>query len=425
MRKPFVIFNAMLIVAGLMIGGVSCTKKSDPVAFSLPYLVTMLPGGTIDMNGQSSPTNIPTIPTIVATFSIDVAASSVTANTVTLVSTLDNSIVALTLTPSGAKITLVPVEALNTGTPYQLKFNGVQSTDGQSITNLTRSFTTAGPYAPGGAVAYWNFDGNANDQIGTYNPKANGVVAITFENSFNTAAGQCAKFNGMTSIIEIPNGDLLSTTEDFTLSFWVKTNSVGHVDASGNPKGHFVMGLGAMYGFQFEISSDYSNCKLAADYDNGAGSTFYDDLAFNGDGKTGANGGWVGWTFCQDLTGSGGVAALLKDKWALVVYTFDHATKVATIFINGAKMKSMDFNLWPAGDPKTGAAGLKYGGTAPDVINELAFGFIQSRGGTMWANETWGGYTFITANHFGGWLDEVRIYHRTLTETEIAAMYKP
>ncbi len=425
MKKPFVFLNAMLIVIGLMVGGVSCKKDDNKTTFSMSSLKAIVEGGYLDMNTQTVPTNIPTNPTIEAGFTVDVSASSVTASTITLINTLDQSNIPLTLTTSGSKITIVPTASLGTGTPFLLKFNGIKSTDNQSITNLTRNFTTIGPYAPSGAIAYWSFDGNANDQIGTFNPKTNGVYGVTFESSFNTAAGQCAKFNGTSSIIEIPNGDQLSNTQDFTISFWIKTNSEGHVDASGNPKGHFVIGLGAYYGFQFEISPDYSNCKMAVQYDNGNGGSFGDDLAFNGDGKTGANGGWQGWTFCQDLTGSGGVAALLKDKWAFVVYSFDHATKIATIYINGAKMKSMDFNLWPAGDPKLGAAGLKYAGVEPDVINELAFGFIQSRGGTMWATETWGGYQFPTSNHFGGLLDEVRIYHRTLSETEIAAMYKP
>ena len=42
-------------------------------------------------------------------------------------------------------------------------------------------------------------------------------------------------------------------SNDFTICFWVKTDSEGHLDASGNPKGHFVMGLGAFFGFQYEI----------------------------------------------------------------------------------------------------------------------------------------------------------------------------
>jgi hypothetical protein len=59
----------------------------------------------------------------------------------------------------------------------------------------------------------------------------------------------------------------------------------------------------------------------------------------------------------------------------------------------------------------------------PDVNNDLAFGFIQSRAGSMWANEPWGGYTFPGANHFKGQLDDIRIYHKTLSPVEIQLMY--
>lgn len=425
MKKTFMLFNALLIIAGLMIGGVSCKKDEEKTAFGLSSLVVQLAGGTINLNGSTPASNVPVLPTIVATFTVDLSASSVTANTVTLTNTLDNSAVTLTLTPAGSKLTIVPTAPLGNGTPYQLKINGVKSTDDQSIVNLTRTFTTEGNYAPTGAVAYWSFDGNANDQVGTFNPKSDGVVDITYTNSYNTLAGQCAAFNGTSSIIEIPNGDQLSNTQDFTLSFWVKPNSTGHVNASGDPKGHFVMGLGAFYGFQFEINGDYGSCKLAAQYELADGTGASEDLWFNGDGKTGANGGWQGWTFCKDMTGSGGVASLLKDKWAFVVCVYDGTAKTGTMYINGEKMKGQDFNLWPDGDAKRGVKGLKYNGKTPDVVNDLAFGFIQSRGGTMWATEPWGGYQYPTSNHFGGWLDEVRIYHKALSQTEISAMYKP
>jgi hypothetical protein len=408
-----------------MIGGVSCKKDEEVTAFSLSSLVVQLDGGTINLNGSTPANNVPVNPIIVASFTVDLVASSVTATTVTLTNTLDNSTVALNLTVTGSKINIVPSVSLGNGTPYQLKINGIKSTNDQSIVNLTRTFTTLGSYAPTGAIAYWSFENSANDQVGTFNPSTNGVVDIAYAPSFNTVAGQCAVFNGTTSIIEIPNGDQLSNTADFTICFWVKTKSEGHVNAEGNPKGHFVIGLGAFYGFQFEIPGDYGSCKLAGQYELADGTTAGEDLWFPGDGKTGANGGWQGWTFCKDLTSSGGVAGLLKDKWAFVVCTYNGASKIGTMYINGEKMKAQDFNLWPDGDAKKGVKGLKYGGKTPDVVNELAFGFIQSRAGTMWATEPWGGYNFTTANHFGGWLDEVRVYHKTLSETEISAMYKP
>jgi hypothetical protein len=91
--------------------------------------------------------------------------------------------------------------------------------------------------------------------------------------------------------------------------------------------------------------------------------------------------------------------------------------------MNGEKMKSFDFDLWPDGDAKRGVTGMKYGGTAPETVNELAFGFIQSRSGQLWDTEPWGGYDFPTSNHFKGQLDDVRIYHKVLTDKEIELMY--
>jgi hypothetical protein len=93
------------------------------------------------------------------------------------------------------------------------------------------------------------------------------------------------------------------------------------------------------------------------------------------------------------------------------------------MYINGEKMKAFDFDLWPDGDAKRGVVGMMYGGVAPEVVNELAFGFIQSRAGTLWDTEPWGGYDIPTANHFGGLLDDVRIFNKVLSEDEISLMY--
>ena len=117
------------------------------------------------------------------------------------------------------------------------------------------------------------------------------------------------------------------------------------------------------------------------------------------------------------------MVALIKDKWVSIVFTFNgnDANKVATMYINGEKMKEEQFLL---ADPALNAAvGLKWAGAPPDVYPRLAFGFVQSRQGSLWANQPWGGYTIPTANHFGGQLDDIRIFHRALSATEIDLMY--
>jgi Bacterial Ig-like domain/Concanavalin A-like lectin/glucanases superfamily len=387
------------------------------------YELQSLSAGAIDLNGATSATGVDPKLAILAVFSEAINGSTANSTNITLVRDYDNTTIPTTITVADNVVTIDPTEDLGSGTLYKLSVSGaVAYADGKAnVTAFTRTFTTAGTFAPAGAIAHWTFEGNAEDQAGAYDASA--VVSVTYTDSRNAAAGKAATFDGDASIIEIPNGDVLQNTSNFTLAFWVKTNSTGHVDAGGNPAGHFVIGLGAFKGFQFEIPADYGSCKLAASYDLGNGNTGSEDLWFPGNGQTFANGGWQGWDFCKDLTGSGGVASLLKDKWAHVVCQYNGATRQGIMYINGEKMKSFDFDLWPDGDAKRNVTGLKYGGVAPEVQNKLAFGFIQSRDGELWDVEPWGGYDFATSNHFKGQLDDIRIYHKVLTADEILLMY--
>jgi hypothetical protein len=205
---------------------------------------------------------------------------------------------------------------------------------------------------------------------------------------------------------------------DFTLSFWVK--------AVNSAKGHFIIGLAAFYGFQFELSGDFSNFKMPVQFDYGDGTSGTGgDLAYNGDGKTKDNGGWKGTTFNKENTA---LADVLKEKWFHIAYVYNHTTKERMMFLNGELVVKQDHNLWTndAGEPtkEAGITGLKYAGVEPETFNDLTFGFIQSRRGTLWDTESWGGYDFAGANHFQGQLDDVRFYHKALTAAEIDLMYK-
>ncbi|MCE2823213.1 MAG: Ig-like domain-containing protein [Saprospiraceae bacterium] len=381
--KQSLVFKSLAVLGLALLTFQACKKEKT-------YELQSLVAGGVDLNGATSAVGVDAKADIVATFSEAVDAASATGTNITLVRDYDNATIATTISVVDNAVTINPNEDLGSGTLYKLTFSGsVKYADGAaSVTTFSRTFTTAGTFAPAGAVAHWTFEGNGEDVAGSYDASA--VVSINFDASRNANAGKAATFNGDNSIIEVPNGDKLMNTSDFTMSFWVKANSDGHVNADGNPAGHFVMGLAAFYGFQFEITSDYSWCKLAARYDLGNNTTGSEDLWFPGNGQTYANGGW---------------------------------TRQGIMYMNGEKMKSFDFDLWPDGDAKRGVTGLKYGGTAPETVNELAFGFIQSRSGQLWDTEPWGGYDFPTSNHFKGQLDDVRIYHKVLTDKEIELMY--
>lgn len=391
----------------------SCNKEEEPV----PLKLVSLMAGSIDLNGATSPSNVPVNPTITATFNTNVDETTATGSTITLVQQYDNANIELNISVSGKVITITPKSDLGNGTLYQLTINeGLKSTDGKPLASLTRSFTTEGTFVPAGQVAHWGFENNANDDVGSWNASPNGVIDISYVPSRNTAAGKAASFNGTTSIIEIPDGDLLINTHDFTISFWVKTNS------TDKTSGHFVLGLGAFYGIQFEIFGGYDGAKFAIRYELGDGSTASEDMWFPANATDNTNGGWQGWDYAKSIPPDQ-MVAMLKDTWLHVVYTYNSAEKKGTLYYNGEKMKSFDFDLWPDNDPKRTVVGLKYGGVAPEVVNELAFGFIQSRAGTLWDSEPWGGYDNPGANHFKGLLDDVRIFHKTLTATEINLMY--
>lgn len=415
--------NLLNMVVAILVSStlfVACKKDSGPKDLNVVSILA----GTLDLNGAVSPNNVPVDPTITVEFTTRINPTTATAANVRIIQDYDDASIPLTLVVDGNTLSITPTADLSGGALYRLEIGaGLLSVEDQPLTALSRTFTTVGTFLPSGAVARWTFEGNANDVAGSYTPGANAVVDITYTPGKNSKLGNAATFNGVTSIIEIPGADALINTSNFTISFWVKATSAGQVDGGGNPKGHFVMGLGAFFGIQYEIFGGYDGAKFAIRYDLGDGSTgASEDMWFPSLATDASNGGWQGWDFAKSLTVEQ-MQAKLKDNWYQVTYTYNGATRTGTLYYDGEKMKSFSFNLWPEGDAKRGVTGMKYGGTAPDVVNELAFGFVHSRAGTMWDAEPWGGYDNATANHFRGQLDDIKIYHKVLTPTEIQLMY--
>ncbi|MEI6889564.1 MAG: LamG-like jellyroll fold domain-containing protein [Bacteroidales bacterium] len=400
----------------LLLLTLSCSKQSDPVTLDFNSLVA----GGVGL-GFVSPSTVPPTATIVATMSSAVNPASATTNNIKLLRSYDTTYVDLAITVSGSTITIVPKTDLGNGIYYELTFTLLLGTDGTSMTYLWRSFTTIGSFGPPGLIAYWNFNGNTYDMQGHYTVSS--VTDLNYAISFRKSLGQCAAFNGTSTMVQVSNGDQLVNTKDFSVSFWVRANSLYQIDSTGKPKAQLVLGVGDYKGFEFEIASDYSSCKLVASYALPDGSTISEDLSFGGDGKTGTNGGFPGWTYCADLRATGGVLALLKDSWAFISCTYNSNTRIGTLYIDGVMMKQQDFNKWPAGDPATTITGLKYGGSAPLQENLFAMGFFHSALSTAYSNTSWGNYFSPYSNHFRGWLDEVRIFNSAIKSSDVLEMY--
>jgi len=414
--KTRILFLPLLVIAGLNSNAKVVLNYHHEVRFPMDttFDLVSLMADAVDLNDSTGPAEVDPSISIVASFSTNADETTANNSNIILYRDYDGDTIETEITTSGNTITIDPVNQLGSGIVYHLQIgSGVMGINGTSFVGDEWIFTTTGLFAPDGQIAFWDFEGNTNDQIG------GNVASAEIDTSYaDGIIGKALSFNGTTTIVEFPNGDLLMNTNDFSLSFWVKASSLNH-----DGRGHFVLGLGVYRGFQFEIPSDYSWCKLAASYEVADSNTFSSDLFFLGDGLANNNGGWQGWTFCKDLTNSGGVSALLKDIWAHVVCVYNSSTREGKMYINGELMKTQDFNLWPANDPLTEAVGLKYSGQEPEEVNEFALGFFQSRAGTLFDSETWGNYDSPAANHFEGLLDNLRIFHSALSDTEVSMMY--
>ncbi|GIV36773.1 MAG: hypothetical protein KatS3mg032_1152 [Cyclobacteriaceae bacterium] len=407
MKKVKLIFSMLSVTAVMSAVLWSCGGDDEPPAL---VLVSLEAQG-IDLNGATSATGVPVGASIVATFNVDV--DPATTSAITLVRQVDSQNFPVTVSVTGPVVTINPNSDFSTGTLFILTFGaGLKSTAGKTLSApIERNFTTEGTFAAPDAVAHWTFEDNAVDIIGNRSPINGTPVAITYEPGRKAEAGKAASFNGTSSIIEYANGSQLMNNGSWSLSIWVKPNSeLG--------KGQFVLGLGAYYGFQFEIFGSYNAFKLAASYTNGT-TDFSEDLWADGEGNL----GWQGWVFSKDFRPTGGMNVVIKDKWAHYVFVYNAATRQGIVYLNGERIKEQDFDLWPDGDAKRTTTGLKYRGASPDVLNELALGFVHSRGGTLWDAEPWGNYDSPDANHFHGLMDDLIIYHRALSEAEIVAMY--
>lgn len=405
MKKNQMKILSLLIVAALVIVQ-SCSKKSDPQ----PLNISSILAGTVDINGATPPTNVDPISTIVVTFTSNVDPATAIPANVTLTRTDDNVAATVAVTSSGLTLTITPSAPMSAGNAYSLDLGaGLKSTDGVSFTSVTRTFTIIGAFAPAGAVAYWTFENTPNDLTGTYTPSGSGVVDVTYATGRNTGAGMAASFNGTTSIIEYPNGPDLVNTADFSLSVWVKPDSAAHHG------GNFVLGIGGYHGFEFEMSKN--DAKLSAQYAIGSTTSISKDLWLDGTGNV----GYVGWTYSKDLTDGKtnvGFAAIVQELWSHFVFTYESSTKIGTIYLNGVKVKSQDFNLF-AGDAIIGATGLKF---SPDatVGTNFVFGYYSDRATTAFS---WATYSDVTTNHYKGLIDDVYIYHSVLTPSNITQMY--
>ena len=404
----------LAIVTGMVASFQSCDEKDpDPLT-----VVSVATDSGVALDAASPAADIPVNAAIVVTFDKEVDASTAVLDAAVVKA---NGIeIPSTITVNGAIVTLKPNVAMTNGVNYNVSIAPtLAATDGAPAIEAEYTFKTYGranvrPPQASNQLSYFSFSGNMNDEVGVHTPVAADIRNFSYNVDRFGYEGLAGDFNGSTTLVEIPHGEKYMEHKSFALSLWIKANST--------KEGHFILGLAAWKGFQLEISSDWAWIKLTTQYAEDGSLSDSEDTWFTGTGETLSNGGWQGWTYHKEVVPHGSVGATyFKDKWAHVVCTYDASTKLATMYLNGEKVKQNDFNLWPVGEPKRTVSGLKFAGNM-DGGNKLALGFIQASENRVVPYD-WADPGNIYSNHFKGQMDDLRIFKVSLTAAEVATLY--
>ena len=115
---------------------------------------------------------------------------------------------------------------------------------------------TVPSYIPtSGLVAWWPFNGNANDESGNGNNATTTNATIT--NDRNGNVNTAYSFNGTSNFIEIPDSPPLRLNNtDFTISFWVNVNTF--INGSNATAFLFKRGGGSHNGWEIDADAGVS-----------------------------------------------------------------------------------------------------------------------------------------------------------------------
>lgn len=230
-------------------------------------------------------------------------------------------------------------------------------------------FTGSDEIAKENLIAYWAFDGNLMDSVsGT----AGENTGTSFTNGFKGQALQGA----LNSYVLTDPSPAVTGLSSMTLSLWVNTPppSAGIIDIFSLTKTDGFWGNIELF---FENGSDNTNGKFRTHLFNGTA-----DMTFASDGVVN-----------------------MFDKWVNITISYDGTSSTYKLYVNGSAVSTLTSAGF--GPLKMTNPGKIVFGTPPFMTTPSQ---TSATGAQSWAS-------FLT-----GQLDEVRIYNKVLTPTEINAL---
>jgi hypothetical protein len=393
-------FAALVVMMSVL----NACKDDEPAP---DLTLQTMTAGSVDLNGATSANNVATNSPIVITFSTDVDASTATDANVSLIRTYDNSQVAKTIAVTGNTITITPTAPFYEGDQYKVSItNALKSTGGKTLEALERTFGTVGVglgTAPQSSsqTLYIQFSNGIADLTGNATV-ASEKVAYTADRFGK--ANSAANFRGATTagsgdLVELSGTKFISAS--MTLSVWFYINQADYVAPGNKP----MLGLAGNNGYFIEIGDGptnpnwlkpATNHKVIPDPQNHVYATSWGDFS--------------------TTTAGGPVSDLTKTGWHQLVFTYDAATYLKTTYFDGVKVKEL--NLLDAANNEWNLKDMAIN-PATGVDAKLALGYFASKANT---NPDWAIFANST-NTFKGYMDDLRIFSKALTASEVTALY--
>jgi len=245
-----------------------------------------------------------------------------------------------------------------------------------------------GTIATSNLVAYFPFDGNGTEKIASITPEV--TTGVTYAAGRRGQAYQGA--DNARLLYTLPANSKMKDLKSFSVAMWIKSPLV-----TGDPEQTV---------FEIGKSDDlfWGNLKLGLLRTSGTSDSLKLKIFFLKDGAV-----WSG----QHIDYSSKVFAI--NRWMHLVYTYDATTSKFMIYKDGVKVNTNEGveNRWAAGDdisPRPKLGELKFKNA--DKINIGAWR-PKSEGS---ANDAWMGW-------FKGNIDELRVYDKGLSATEVKDLY--
>jgi hypothetical protein len=230
-------------------------------------------------------------------------------------------------------------------------------------------YTSSDEISPSNLVAYWPFDGDLVDKVGA----ANGTNTGT---SFTVGYKGQALQGALNSYVLATPGPNITGMNSFTITYWVNSPapSAGIIGLVNLAKTDGFWGNIDMF---FENGSTSTNGKFRAHIQNGTSES------------------WVS---------KDGIVNLF-DTWAAIAVSYDQTTNTFKLYVNGSPI----FTNVAAG----------FGPINFTNVGKLVFGCVhfQTNPSQTSASGSQGWASYLT-----GKLDEVRIYNKALSDSDVSAL---